>query len=341
MVLREPSLFSNIHYKRTCSFNTDSYYFLNARHGLAYLLEILYVAGFRHIAAPDFNCSVVTEVIEASSLSCTLYAVSDKLDVPSDLQIDEKVDVFLYANYFGFSNQISEYIRTQVISRNIFVIADNAHSYEKHMSDVSKNEFVDASITSLSKSLPVPCGAMVYIKNSELKNSNRDIAGLPKTLGWVRLYLFLVFLLKKISFMRERKRVCLREPAIEGKNHHHNFLHNPSMQPGLPERLILPYINLSKLAAQKQEVYEAYVLWAKLNNLEQLFFKRGDECFPNYFPIRFSDLKERNKFIENHLSESIDTFPWPTMHPNNLTQNTRRLWNEIALLPLSKFMEIK
>jgi len=340
MVLREPSLFSNIHYKRTSSFNSDSYYFLNARHGLAYLLEILYVAGFRHIAAPDFNCSVVTEVIEASSLSCTLYAVSDKLDVPSDLQIDEKVDVFLYVNYFGFSNQISEEVRTQVASRNIFVIADNAHSYEKHMSDVSKNEFVDASITSLSKSLPVPCGAIVCIKNSEVKNSNRDVARSSETLSWVRLYLFLIYLLKKISFMRERKRVCLREPTIEGKNHN-NFLYNPSMQPGFPERLILPHINLSKLAAQKQDVYEAYVLWAKQNNVEQLFFKRGDECFPNYFPIRFSDLKERNKFIENHLAESIDTFPWPTMHPNNLTQNTRVLWDEIALLPLSKFVEIK
>ena len=143
MVLREPSLFSNMHFKRTSSFNSDSYYFLNARHGLAYLLEILYVAGFRHIAVPDFNCSVVTEVIEASRLSCTLYAVSDKLDVPSDLQIDEKVDVFLYVNYFGFSNQISEEVRNQVASRNIFVIADNAHSYEKHVSDVSKNEFID------------------------------------------------------------------------------------------------------------------------------------------------------------------------------------------------------
>ena len=339
MLLREPKLLSNISIKKNNFFLEDnSFYFINSRNALAYLLQNLHHAGYKHIVMPDYNCNIVADVIAESNIKSSLYRISNNFNIDNCYEIPQDADIFLFVNYFGYTSDIPIELSNKIKSKKMFVIADNAHSYSKHEYDKKNNTFIDASFTSLSKSLPVPYGSILYIRSNEIISKKLIIINIASYEIIKRLYLWLVYFVKKLFFMASKKRKYLNI-AYVGITSNQNFLSMPRDKVGGIQKLILNHLKIDKITETKDKNYKLYTSWAKRNNLNQSIKTLDTGCFPSYFVIHLDNKNQRDELLENFLDKSIDAFPWPLGNEDQKTENSFLLWESTVLIPLCEYRE--
>jgi perosamine synthetase len=122
-----------------------------------------------HLLAPSYHCGHEIEPFFRRKYKISLYRVDRKgrIDIDHfDSLLEGKHQVALVTHYFGFPQnilKISELCR----SKGIYLIEDCAHSFQSRINGHALGSWGDASVFSYRKSLPLPDGGALTIKDPD------------------------------------------------------------------------------------------------------------------------------------------------------------------------------
>ena len=341
MVAREPNLLANLVLQgEQYPFSPDSFFFPHARDALLFLLRGLGRLGYKKLLLPEYVCDVVTDAVLQCGLDYSFYPLQKNMSITSDLSDFGEFDIFLFINYFGYSINIPHEVRELIKQKSVVVISDNAHSIGKHLDEVRNSKFIDISMASLSKSMPVPFGAVVNIIDNMLLKHFMQWRIENGYLFNEKIMSYLYFGIKKTFFLKKRKMKYMQQAVLDNVNQKMELLY-PKKNLGSMDTFLINHIDVRRSMNNNIHNYYCYKGWAESRGLTPVFNALNDDDFPVYFPIMMHSRNERDLLISACLRQRIDAFSWPTMNPINYNQQTSYLWERMVLLPLSSYREIQ
>jgi len=308
----------------------DEYlFFKNSRDALCWLLINLQKLNYKTIAIPSYNCDTVISSIKVSNIDYITYDVNSKFCIDEDKIDIDNFDVFLFINYFGFHTTISNDFFVKLKNKNKFIICDNAHSFYKFIKDVKFYNYIDASFTSLVKSLPFPYGSFLYL-NSYTK-AEMKLTDIKNSFIKYKIISTISFILKKIVFLKKRLFSYTEQKDFD-------YQISPTQcKLYKVEEFVLKHINIDAIFYNNINIINLILK----NNMELYIvfhIKEGD--FPVCLPIYTNSKEDRDKLIYHLIDNYIDAYSWANMNKNYRTEQNISIWNKLVCLPIQKEFKI-
>lgn len=180
--MKEYGSYFNFDYKNNLYINSQScglpkrglksVYLRSGRECIRYCLQQLNNK-VENALLPDYVCKSVVLPFEEAGLKIIYYNIDDKMTSQvRDEDLKEKT-VYLFINYFGYKNYISNNIlQIKKTLRNFYIIKDSTHDYFDIQNDYFMYKIVDFEICSLRKWVAIPDGGVVNIINDTFITNN-------------------------------------------------------------------------------------------------------------------------------------------------------------------------
>ena len=132
---------------------------------LAALLRGLELLPGQDVLVPSFLCRDIVEVLEAASISVTLYSIDarGRFD-PAEIarKISPRTRAVYVVHYFGFPQQLVD-LQRLTREAGVGLIEDCAHALFGRFEGRWLGQFGDAAVFSLRKALPLPDGGALVV----------------------------------------------------------------------------------------------------------------------------------------------------------------------------------
>lgn len=177
-------------------FEGSVFWFAYGRQALERGLQLLGLSKGDNVLVPEYICNVIISAFHDLGINIAYYRIKKDL-IPdfndAEKRINGNTKAFLCVNYFGFPCP-HDAVREFCDYHRLFFIEDNAHGFFSKYKGIWLGMHGDISITSIRKSLPIPHGAILRVKNE-----TAAIAGCEsmKRTYSVRRYI-LVYYLKRL-----------------------------------------------------------------------------------------------------------------------------------------------
>ena len=317
-------------------------------------LRILACEEGSNVLLPSYICGVAVEPFHELGIEARFYEVS--LDLQSDIidiknKIDERTKGILVVNYFGFPQNLEE-IQNICEKYRLYLIEDNAHGLLSQKNSRLLGTFGDIGFSSIWKILPVPNGALLFVNNHELMNSNGNIARssalqnrFPQ-MSKMSIYTYILNSLLSNLELRYRFRAeFIRDiyrklfPKVE-MNSSKQFQDSKVRISGLSLKIV-KNINLEDVCRKRRENYNFWL---------------GEMCERKDVHIVFEDLpegvcplnflvipEEVESFLQEMLDKGIPAYRWPTL-PKEIKDNPEYptanfLAEHVVVLPVHQSLD--
>ena len=142
------------------------HFYSSGRAALFHILNFSSQSGKNKILLPDYLCESIIEVVKLASVQYKFYTINQdlSLNINSINELFDTESSILIINYFGVIDIRSEIQKIKNLDSSAFIILDNVQS----LYSMFESFDVDFMFTSFRKQLPVPDGAWVVSKHSEL-----------------------------------------------------------------------------------------------------------------------------------------------------------------------------
>ncbi|WP_288261490.1 hypothetical protein [uncultured Prochlorococcus sp.] len=286
----------------------------------------------RTIFIPDFICNESLSLLRRTNAKIIFYE-HDLLKSKKLISIlkSNKVDIFLFVNYFGKINRINSDLLEYINRKNITLIEDSTHcltAFEKSFSDIE--------IYSPHKLFGIEDGSIIKFKDSfDYKQfKNFDIA-LKSNYQDFKLRRIIDFL--NLFFKRKiRKYFGYKYPKLNFNNHNSsNYKINYSLGV-MSKRLFNLYYE--KIDFIKKKRVSNFNSWKKNLKLILPFLKMENlEYIPYLGIVNFENTKERTKILKQYNLYGLPFGNWPDLPPEVVQSRDkyknakRRFKNQITL----------
>lgn len=310
-----------------------------------------------HIIAPAYNCGSEIDPLLNSGASVSFYQVNSKAEIVFDDILRKatiKTKLIYIIHYFGWPQEI-EGIISWAADRNIRVIEDCALAL---FSGNEKNPIGlqgDAAIYSFPKSLPVPDGGALVIRNSEYSH---DVSEAPPLIDVFRktLPLFKRNFLRKIdctwyfplifSILQKNKKTAWEVNNKISTQLPESYYFVKSKKKWKQSKLtqgLLNKVNPQYVIHKRRENYRSLLrLFEELPAIQPLFPTLPDCVCPLAFPIL---TENRDEWCYKLNNCGIMAIPWwAGCHPSvdlNAFPEARYLKNNLVTLPIHQDMDLK
>lgn len=239
--------------------------------GRSCLEHILRVRKYRRVYLPHYTCSVVIEPFKRLDVEIHYYDVDYKLEAERLPKLDES-EGFLYINYFGLKDKYVRFLHEIYGNR---LIVDNSQAfYAEPLRGVD-------TFYSARKFFGVTDGAYLYCD----KNVECDY---PYDISYERMR----YLLKRIDLGAE-------EGYADFQNTEESLSDLPIMRMSKLTSTILESIDYDRARAIRKRNF--MILHEALKNTNMLDLEVSDDCVPLAYPYLQSDLRLRDKLIEEKI----------------------------------------
>jgi dTDP-4-amino-4,6-dideoxygalactose transaminase len=329
-------------------------YFYFGRGALWNAVKMMCLTGNQNILMPAYQCGVEAEVVSQAEVKIKFFKVNKNME--ADLKdIEEKIDANTRAlfiiHYYGFPQRMNEILEL-CKKHNLVLIEDAAHAMFTKYNGRYLGTFGDFGILSMKKTLPVPNGGALVIKDPrksisiQIKNPNKRslfmtlMFMLRKNL-WVN-YAFVLPIIDLLLFMPLKVFIKILK-IISGNN---LGITNPSSMDFKPAMgnlgisaisvRIMDSINYSEIINSRRKNYEYLLNKLKASeNIDICFRELPSGVSPCFFMIS----TENRDFLQAQLSKKgISTFIFGKyLHrllPKQGFEDARYLSRKIICLPI-------
>jgi len=231
----------------------------------------------------------------------------------------------------------------EIANRNrLYIIEDNAHSFLSEKNNQLLGTFGDIGITSLRKIFPVPDGAILFINNEDLIQSETPKISSKGVIDPYNSLQYIFCLYHLLSNLGERYRFSLDKLDKFRKIHQH-FSNYPDLQSmnckaqmSMMSFKIVNNLDFNDIALKRRENYK---IW-----LEEFHGKRGikvvfkelpNGVVPQVFPVIVENPKE---FVKKMADRGVLASHWPSLpqevRNNSQYENANFLARHLITLPV-------
>lgn len=145
----------------------DRQFVLSGRTAIEYVIrEIKQKRDIKTVYMPSYCCDSMVKPFTNNNICVIFYKVYFDNGLKYEIDKNLKCDIFFAMNYFGFSNDMEQYIK-EYKTRNTIIIEDATHSL---LSQKVFSNYSDYVIASLRKWFPVYTGGIAICLNNEFEN---------------------------------------------------------------------------------------------------------------------------------------------------------------------------
>jgi dTDP-4-amino-4,6-dideoxygalactose transaminase len=337
--------------------------FYSARYALFHGLAALGLRSGDKLLVPAYCCGTEVDPILAKGIEIKWYKIEEDLSISIDhlqKEWEEGVKGLLVTHYLGF-DYLTEEIMNFVNERKILLIEDCAHAFlSSTESDIPLGAIGDAAIFSLRKSLPIPDGGALMLKNIDLNGGSFKLE--PPNPFSVLFRSFELFGKNSTPSGRYKARILSHYTRCVGKaarnfrfflrvfyklfNFGESCLVNPNSYDfdtkasnwnmSAFSRRLLQFQDWKDIVKRRRENF-TYLLekLQGIDGVKPLMSSVPDGICPLFFPLL---VKNREKLHDFLLKHGVDSHPWwGYFHPKvpwGSFPNAVRLKKEILGLPI-------
>ena len=286
----------------------------------------------RTIFIPDYICNESLSLLRRTNAKIIFYdhTLIKNKKLISQLS-SNKVDIFLFVNYFGKRIDINIDLLEFINKKNITLLEDNTHcltTFEK--------SFADIEIYSPHKLFGIEDGSIIKFKDSydynEFKNFNLFQKNNYKDFKIRRIIDFLTLFIKRTF----RKHFGYRYPELNFINQNRSQ-YKINYNLGVMSKKLLN-LNCEKIDFIKKKRISNYNSWKKNLKLILPFLKMENlEYIPYLGIVNFVNTKERTKILKQYNLYGLPFGNWPDLPPEIVKSGgkykkaIRRFKNQITL----------
>ena len=283
------------------------------------------------ILVPAYNCGTEIEPLIVFGLKPVFYQVGrDTVVDTGDVQerITQATRAIFITHYFGLEQPVLEDIKGICQANNLMLLEDCAHGLFSDGRNGPLGADSDASIYSLTKTLPVPDGGILTLRRAPMGGTAGLPAppgtrirpammplirsGVPRALDSLRLF----GCKQRMKLFLAKPRLPERLPADYGIKEPKEYFpggHQNQVISKLTRRLALR-ANAREISQRRRANFLRLLRGLKdLPNTQPLFAHLPDGACPPYFPLL---VRQRQKWLFVLHRYGVEAFPfWRSRHP--------------------------
>jgi DegT/DnrJ/EryC1/StrS aminotransferase family len=298
-------------------------------------LQFFAVKPGENILVPGFICSAAVAPLHRLGLEVRYYEVDELLNpilVAAAGLIDGATRAMVVVNYFGFAADLPEIVKF-CGANGLLLVEDNAHGFLSSVGDRCLGTFGDMSVASLYKTVSLPNGAALTLKDPSRGDRPRIWSAASQAAPWVRFCirnaLWLVELQTHIPIIARLQRLRQREVGDQDECEIEAYDQNFS-------RLSSWILHHMDFEAVRENRRRAYLYWLDVFSASGKF--DADPLF-HYLPVgtvpyAFPLLAKRYSEVVEQLRRSgVEAFAWPNLP---LAAPGWRRAEQLVLIPLHR-----
>ena len=254
------------------------------------LLEARSVSAQDKVLLPSYLCREVVEAFKSSGAEVEYYGIDREcgFDLEElEKKIDSRTRLVCLVHYFGFPRHLDE-VRSMTRKKRVWFVEDCAHALFGRTTNGWLGEFGDAAVFSLRKSLPVPDGGALLMKDGPVKTASVRMKsdGRAAFLGTAKL-LFKRFLwsiqLPPMTWMRDRPGGVADSPETLGAAGRGHAMSGMSWR-------VLGNCDIKAISSARRSNFAFYIRALDAARwMEPLFMELPDGVVPLSFPVLVRD----------------------------------------------------
>jgi perosamine synthetase len=316
--------------------------FSHSRVALKYGLQSLNLGSSDSILVPDFICDVILDPLRDLSINYSFYSLNDDLTpdwISVKKQIASNTKAILMVHYFGYPQNIDEF-QDFCSKNNLFLIEDNAHGFGGFYNGIDLGSFGDIGINSPRKTLNLPSGGQLLLKNTEYSDITSTIKLLPRFQIFA-LKLFFIRITSWNHFLKSHLRSLLKKQP----KYWEPFAFNEGK---VSDRRIDSYsekklqtINVDNIYKKRRSIYLIWERFAVKKGITPVFLELNDGAIPSVFPAYVSSTDEWYGWFNWGWENRYNVHSWPTLPELVIQKNSPGFvqWGKMVCFPIDLNMD--
>lgn len=268
------------------------------------------------VSIPAYICDVVPESLRRAGYEVFYYEMRRDLRISrAELaeEIPERTRALLVVHYFGFPQENIARIAAFAASRRIMLVEDCAHALPDGHAGAGMGRVGHAAIFSLWKSLPVPDGGVLVMKDaSALKKASPPVKGPSGVPSLVRLSIS--HLAEVVGVPPEKAIKLWGELSGRDRQHREGTGIEAgaalSRGPTWATRLLFPHLNLERVFDRRRRNYRLFL--SNVGELREAAFR--EDLVEGACPWATPLLVNNRDFLLTALGRlGIAASPWPRL----------------------------
>ena len=330
------------------------------RYAIYLICQLLHIGAGDEVLVPAYNCGAEVDAFVWVGAKVIFYRIDNRAAIDTEdiiRRVTPSTRLIYVTHFLGWPQEISD-LAKWCKKRGLFLVEDCAQALFSKGYKNTIGRLGDAAIYSLVKSLPVPDGGALVLKNKDMWNEtkffrpprHRNILlnSLPLLKKW--------FMHKNIfwqHFEFTRKLLIkswLRRPMdknqnceIQRKLPKSNYFDGQKVDWSISRlsKEILNKIDPDKIVKIRQRNYHR--LYNKLRNIpciQLLFYDLPNDVCPLSFPVF---VKDRNRWCNALEDKGIPVGGWPSYHRGfDLKEfpEACHLKNDLLTLPVNQSLDV-
>ncbi len=336
----------------------DAVFTYQGRYAVHLICQLLQIGAGDEVIAPAYNCGAEIDPFVCAGAKVTFYRIDERAAVDIEdvvRRITPATKIIYVSHFFGWPQKMEALVKL-CEEKGLFLIEDCALCLFSKGPNNTIGRTGDAAIYSFVKSLPVPDGGALILRNKELWRERISFRQ-PR----LRNVLLNSLPLLKKGFMNSNKlwqhygftrnllnKSWLKDSTaqnieIEREMPKGNYFDSQKIGWSISKlsKGIISKTNPYKIVEQRRRNYQyLHNALQKLSSISLLFGYLPDNVCPLAFPIY---VQNRNRWADKLEKRGILVGGWPSYHCGfnwNDFPEARHLKNDLLTLPVHQELEI-
>ena len=336
--------------------DSEAIFTYQGRYGIYLITQLLNIGAGDEVLVPSYNCGAEVDPFVWAGAKVIFYRVDKKATIDTEdilRRVTPATKLIYVSHFFGWPQELSD-LAKWCKERKLFLVEDCALCLFSKGPHNSIGCVGDAAIYSFVKTLPVPDGGALVLKNREIRNRttffrpprcrNIFLNSLPLLKRWV---MHKNRLLQRCAFAHYlinrswKRRPFYKNQKIEREMPKSNYFDPQKINWSL-SRLSKGIINKadpSKIVETRRRNYlHLYSFLRNTSSIKLLFDDLPDGVCPQSFPVI---VENRNYWFNRLNSMGILVGGWPSYHRSfnwSAFPEARHLKNNVITLPIHQLL---
>ena len=338
--------------------DSDVIFTYQGRYAISLICQLLHIGAGDEVIMPAYNCGAEVDPFVWVGAKVIFYRIDNRAIIDTEdiiRRVTPATKLIYVTHFFGWPQEISD-LAKWCKERGLFLVEDCALSLfsKGHGNTIGRSG--DAAIYSFVKSLPVPDGGALVLKNKDIWNITKTfrpprhrnifLNSLPLLKKWFmhtnifwQRYEFTRKLLNKSWLKRPVDENC----QIEREMPQSNYFDGQKIGWSISRlsKGILGKTNPHEIIEIRRRNYQhLYNALRNIPSIQLLFDDLPDDVCPLSFPVF---VKDRNRWCKALEDNGILVGGWPSYHRGfdwKEFPETRHLKNDLLTLPVHQSLDV-